>query len=920
MQFSYIVRLTMGNFYNRFLDSVRRWPEGVAVEVQHANPAQPGERYTFSELRQMSDGAAQWLASRQPRGTHCALLAANGPRWVAAFLGTLASGNVVVPLDTALNHEQVSKLLHASDSSLLLVDAKHRALAERAIEGSEVKLAALEEVVQTAAAAPAREFAPLEVDSDAVAAILYSSGTTGDPKGVMLTHDNFYAETDSIFKVIALGPADSILGILPLFHALALVVNLLLPMAAGARTVFLESLNTTDLLRALPTVNIFVCVPQFFYLIHERIWKEVNARGKLAVRALRAMLSVARAGRKVGLNLGKVFFPKIHELIGPRMRYLATGGSRFDAEIGREFEALGFTMLQGYGLTESAGAATYPPPGKVNIASVGRPLPGVEVRIVNPQPPEDGHGPAVGEIVIRGRIVMKGYYSRPDATEEVLQDGWLHSGDLGYRDAEGNVHITGRAKEVIVLSSGKNVYPEEIEAHYLKSPLIKEICVLGLESKRGEPVSERLHGVIVPNWDELRARKVVNTRELLRFEIENLSVQVPSTKRILSYEFWQEELPRTTTRKIKRFEVERRVRERMAAGEASGEQTSVRKLTEEDRQWLAEPEVQRAVAVIRGAAKVQKTTIHPADNLELDLGLDSMERVELLVALEREMGGQVDDAVASQVYTVRELVDAARSSAGAQPGRAAAPAWQEVLQEAPTDPQVLAVTRNTPVTTRFWYWATRLVRLFAQDCMQLRVEGLEKLPRRGPYIIAPNHQSFLDPPVMVSTLPWPVFERMFYVGTSEIFGEGWWRRLAHSLKLIPVDPDTNLVPAMQAAAYGLRHGKVLVLYPEGERSIDGTPKTFKKGAAILSLYLRAPIYPVALDGFFEAWPRGRKFQKFTRTRMMVGNALVPPPLGSNPEQQYEELNRQLRMRVVTMWEQLHRQLHPEQETAESVAD
>jgi long-chain acyl-CoA synthetase len=911
----------MANFYNRFLESVCSWPNGTAVEVQHQNPAQPIDRYTFAEMRQISDGVARWLAQTrgtQP-GTHCALLASNGPGWVAVFLGTLAAGNVVVPLDTALNAEQVRKLLSASDSSLLVADAKHQELGRRATEGLPVSLIDLEDLLQRAGMVGDVEFPPAEVPGDEVAAILYSSGTTGDPKGVMLTHDNFAMETEGLLETFTVGSSDSILGILPLFHAFALVVNLLLPMAGGARVVFLESFNTTDLLRALPTVNIFACVPQFFYLIHEKIWKEVNARGKLAAAVCRLLLRISRAGRRFGLNPGKVFFRKIHALIGPNMRYLATGGSRFDAEIGHEFEALGFTMLQGYGLTETTGDATYTPLGAVNIASVGRPLPGLEIKILNPQQLEAHSGPAVGEVLMRGGVVMKGYYKRPDATEAALKEGWLYTGDLGYVDTHGNLMITGRAKEVIVLSSGKNVYPEEIEAHYLKTPLIKELCVIGLQSKPGEPIGERLHGVIVANFDELKARKIVNSREALRYDIENLSVQLPSTKRILSYEFWQEDLPRTTTRKIKRFEVERRVRERLAAGEqAAGEQPLSRKLTDEDREWMALPDVQRALAVICGAATTRKAEIYPADNLELDLGLDSMERVELLVALERELGGDVDDSVITGVYTVRDLVEAVRNSVGAENKGATAPAWEELLRQEPTDPQVLAVTRATPVVTTLFLLVTRLAHLLSCDFFRLKIEGLEKLPREGPFIIAPNHQSFLDPPILVSALPRPVLRNLFYVGTSDIFGNGVWRFIARLLKLIPVDPDANLVPAMQAAAFGLRHGKVLVLYPEGERSIDGTPRPFKKGAAILAAHLKVPIYPVALDGFYEAWPRGRKFQKFTRTRIIIGDPILPPAGMQNPEQAYDTVTNALRSRVVAMWDKMHEQLYPHEEHLEPI--
>jgi long-chain acyl-CoA synthetase len=910
----------MSTFYDRFRECAERWPHNIALEIQKHDRV---ESYTYSELRQMAESIGRWLGGQKlAAGARIAILADNHPRWVAAYLGVIAGGNTAVPLDTAFHAGQVAKLLTDSGSSLLFCDLKHLAVAGEAVGQSAIAIVLLDADKAGDGARSAQtdldrilvagsgDFKPAASAPGDLASLLYTSGTTADPKGVMLTHGNLLGEVEAVFGWADIGPDDAVLGVLPLFHVLSQMANLLLPLVKGARVVYLETLNTTELLRALSErkISVFAVVPQFFYLIHERIFKAVSERGKLAQSALRVMMAITRSGRKFGINLGTVFFKEIHQTFGDKMRYLVTGGSRFDPQIARDFYGLGIDVLQAYGLTETTGAAFANSPHNIVIGSVGPPLTGVEVRITDPQP-QEGTPLPVGEILLRGAIVMKGYWNRPEATAEVLKDGWLYTGDLGYLDSGNNLFITGRKKEVIILSNGKNIYPEEVEAHYLKSPYIKEICVMGLEGRPGDPTADRLHAVVVPNFEALKQRKIANAKEVIRFDIENLSTQLPSTKRIGSYEIWQEDLPRTTTRKLKRFEIAKRVKANQ--GKAGAEIGSDKPLSEEDLVWLDQPEVQRALPIVHTAARTQPQALRPDHNLELDLGLDSMQRVELLVALEQELGGNVEESRLAEVYTVRDLVDlVCESAANGATMSGPRAGWDTLLREPSTDPDVLALARPRRISAAFWFLVSRLIRVAADDRFHLRVTGLEKIPSRGPFILCSNHQSFIDPIILGGLLPWSVFRDSFAVGTSEIFGSGFMRTLARWLRVVVVDPDANLVSAMRAGAFGLQHGRVLILYPEGERSIDGTPKRFKKGAAILSIHMQVPIIPVAIAGFYDAWPRGRPFQKFAPLRMKIGDPIFPPPEANASEPVYERLITELKTQIVSMWTEL-RQTGPE---------
>jgi 1-acyl-sn-glycerol-3-phosphate acyltransferase len=289
-----------------------------------------------------------------------------------------------------------------------------------------------------------------------------------------------------------------------------------------------------------------------------------------------------------------------------------------------------------------------------------------------------------------------------------------------------------------------------------------------------------------------------------------------------------------------------------------------------------------------------------------------MQRIELLVALEEEMGGNLEESRLAEIYTVRALVEAvlegaSRGRTGSRPQFAG---WSAILSEDPADPEILALAEPRRAGEAFWFTLSRLIQLFARDRFQLQVEGLEKLPTRGPFVICSNHQSYIDPLVLASVLPWPLFQNTFAVGTSDVFGSGFMRRLARWLRVVVVDPDRNLIPAMRAGAFGLRQGRILVLYPEGERSIDGTPKTFKKGAAILSIHRQVPIVPVAIEGFHAAWPRGKSFARFAPLRMVFGDPIYPPPESEASEATYAQLTATLKTRVVGTWDELRRKTPP----------
>ena len=848
--------LPAANFYHRIAGTAESWADRPAIELAGAAG---GSSMTYAELTAMATRFGAWLSQHADvsSGDRVAILAANDARWVAAYLGILRIGAVAVPLDTAYTAAQVRTVLIDCDARVLLTSDRLLATGTSALDGHAAStiVAALSMHFDVHRA----DMPVADVVPDDAAAILYTSGTTDDPKGVVLTHANLEAERSAALAVIHVTETDVVLGVLPLFHALAQMANLLLPLSAGARVVFLETVNSTTLLEALQTrsVTVFACVPQFFYLIHQRVMQEVGARGAVSRAIFTCLLRATRWSRDtIGFNPGPRLFARVHRAFGPRMRMLITGGSRFDPAIARDLYGLGLTLLNGYGLTETSGAATVMRPGDRFTTSVGQPLPGVEIRIESDHAIADGDGePGSGEILIRGGIVMRGYFNRPEATAEALQNGWLRTGDLGRVDAAGRLYITGRRKDVIVLSSGKNLYPEEIEAHYRQSMYIKELCVLGV-TDASTPSAERLHAVIVVDDDALRARGVVNVRELIRFEVEDRSVQLPAHKRVLSYELSPTPLPRTTTGKLRRNEIYRRHGERAIAPP----EDAARELTSDEQAWVETGE--RHALLAAAAERIGRTVVHPSDNLELDLHLDSMERVELLSWFEQRTGGRATREQRAAIFTVRNIVEAMEAAAPiglvgppiSGDGRAE---WQALL-DTPVEPTTVRdLARPSWLRAVVLVTLLKLLMLPVRLLVRIDVSGRQNLPASGPYLITPNHQSYLDPFLVAGALPFRVVRDLFFVGASEYFETSLTRRLARTVGIIPVDPDANLVAAMSAAAAGLRQGRILVLFPEGERSIDGSIRPFRKGAAILASHLRTAVVPTNISGAFELWPRGR---------------------------------------------------------------
>lgn len=858
-------------------------------------------------------------------GDRVALIGENHPSWAIAYLGIIYRGAVVTPLDPAATTQALATFLKSSEAKLAFVSPasleKFRSACE--LSGTNIPAVALRPVTysnglgdfadwsQTFVPKTFIEASPPAKPED-LALLMYTSGTTGIPKAVPLTHGNIYAESSKIQEVMRISDKEVVLSLLPLFHAYSQIVNLWLATIVGAQVVYLKELSSAGIEQGLKQsgATALVGVPRLWYLFHKKIWDGMDSRPLLLRFLFRSLLLCNGLLRDwLGVNAGRWFFRTVHQAFGGNLRLAVSGGASFDVDVARDFHRLGFTILQGYGLTETSGAATATRFEDNKIGSVGTPLNGIDVEI--DQPDDQG----VGEVLIRGPIVMSGYYQNPEANREVFTtDGWFRTGDLGRMDKQRHLYISGRKKDVIKLPSGKNVFPEDVEAHYEQSPFVSEVCVLGVKDETSQfKRAEKLCAVVVPNFEYLRSQHIANAREWVVWELENLGRELPEYQRVHDFLLRAEPLPRTTTRKLKRFELASEIQ--ILRNQTNGKRESkALAISEADQVLIDSPGGRATIAAVKQHLAESKV-IQPQMNLEIDLGLDSLARAECLVSVEQNLGIELRAEEAATVQTVAELARLANTKLGTGPAAGQLGAtkfsWREALaqpslqEDLPKEVQELLRPKRGSVLLA--YAVLRVVYLISRLLFRMEVRGVEVLSHvESPYLICPNHQSYLDPFIVCSTYPRRVLSKVFHVGASMYFSNAVMAHLARLINVVPIDTDTQLLRAMRAGVAGLSAQKILTIYPEGQRSFDGKLHEFKKGAAILASELKLPIVPVALDGVYRVWPRHSWRFHLAEIKVVFGKPIDSQEVaaGLTGEAAYEKLTLVLRQRIQQMLNEL----------------
>lgn len=833
-------------------------------------------RLTYGDFRKGVYGVAQLLhEAGLKRGDRVLLAGANSPYWGLSYFGILQAGAVAVPVDPDLDLARLRNISTSSNARFAIWDKDFYAQSGKALEQAKSSSGNIDfasfQMNEFCASALALDAEPRDLDirPDDVASLIFTSGTTGDPKGVMLTHDNFTSILSSLVPLFPLNHRDCSLSLLPLHHTFEFTCGLLLPLSCGTRITYIDELTGDNVVSAMKKTKVtaLVGVPALWQLLARRIESRVRDRGNAASTLFNFLLNTNRSiGKSLGVDLGKMLFSPVHKEFGGHLRILISGGAALPKDTQKLFAGLGLHLTEGYGLTEAAPVLTVAKPSvRAKFGSVGKAIPGVEVKIDSPN--KDG----IGEVLAKGDNVMLGYAENPRATQAVLsEDGWLHTGDLGKIDHKGRLTIVGRAKDVIVTTSGENVYPDDLEDMIGLPDSVEELTVVGLPDPKGD---EQVALLAVPKKTSPMSNGIdfSERSEQARKDLKKRFKDVPRAMRPTVVHFQPNALPRTATRKVKRKVV----------------QEALQRMEHESRQDLPAvftPLAEQIADVLSRLTGASKTQVRNSKRLAADLGIDSLMMNELQVELEELVGHELPSEKLAACETLSELQLLLEQEGLSRKQKNQEEAFKRKHPEStkkkkdegvrmPEFMQDLAKELILPIQLSFY-----------NKVMDVRVEGKANIPHNRNTIIAANHCSHLDLGLIKSALG-EYGHGLMTLGAKDYFFEGDKARqffFENLTNVIPVERKGGSDDGLRGAREALNKGKTLLIFPEGSRGSTGVITTFRSGIGYLALESKIDILPIYVEGSFDAMPKGRPLP--TRRDLYVRIGAVLP---------YEEFSQKI---------------------------
>ncbi|HEY3308046.1 MAG TPA: AMP-binding protein [Desulfuromonadaceae bacterium] len=774
--------------------------------------------FSYREVHELSLKMAGLLAAKGVEaGERVLLWAPNSSWWGVAYWGIIVRGAVAVPVDFMSDRERAETIYKLTEAKVVI---QSRYKPERLEVSNSILAEDLQYLLE--GHAPLTETAhPAPHD---MAQLIYTSGTTGNPKGVMLTHANLVANMTQINQQVPIITADfNFLSLLPLSHMFEQMGGFFTPLYRGASVIYPRTLKPSAIMEALAEENIYamMTVPRLMQLLKSSIeqgLEEKHLRG-----LFNSMIGFAdrlpKSWRKI------LLFP-VHKRFGRNFRVFVSGGAPLDRDVFRFWDRLGFTLLEGYGLTETSPVLTVNTMERQVPGSVGPPLPEVELKI------------AEKELLARGPNVFPGYYQNEKATREAFDgEGWFKTGDLGEISPDGWLTIKGREKELIVTGAGINVYPDELEGVLNRTPGIRESCVIGIDKGGGEEV----HAVLILDGSGRNPDEI----------IAETNQRLDALHRISGFSIWQEaEFPKTTTLKIRKFQVKEQLKK--------GPQGS--------RGEISRDNLINLLARITGMSTAE---IHEDSRLVADLGLSSIDRLELVNYLEQEFRLDIEDSqigAETRVSDLRRIIEKREKLTGRDHFRF----W----------------TNSGPVRALRRIWDTIFNFPLLRSFTTLEVKGAEHLENlEGPVFFVANHLSYLDQPAIMFVLPPKIRYHTataawaeFFFGNFNKLSERVWRRFTYEygtwfLNLFPLPQTQGFSRSFRFMGRLIDNGINILIFPEGQHSRDGRLLPFQLGLGVMVKEMGIPVVPIKISGTDLVLPHDIRWPKHGKVTISFGPQL-----------------------------------------------
>lgn len=791
------------------------------------------KEYTYKDLIREAKYISKVLGIE--KGEKVVNFMENRPEFICSFFGIWNSKGVPINIDAGYTAEELEYILTDADPKVIMTSNKNLKVAEEAIKlsGKNIRIINCDEI-KSPEDFEVDEYVIYSPEPEDIGVLLYTSGTTGKPKGVVLTFDNLMSNVDAIIEIKMATPKDRLLALLPYHHVLPLSINLLMAIHIGTLVVLIDELSASAILGALQKykITIVVGVPRLWEMIHKGLMEKIKS-SKIA----NLLFELCKKVKSV--TLSKIVFKKVHQALGGNIRYLVSGGAKLDPNIMDDFKVLGIKVLEGYGLTETSPIIAFTRPDDVCIGTVGKTIPGVEVKIADD-----------GELLVKGRNVLKEYYNKPEATKEAKdENGWFHTGDLG-KIENGYITIIGRKKEMIVLSNGKNINPIDIENEIAKgSDLIKEIAVM--------EHNNHLLALVYPDFKLIKERSITNITETLKWDIiDSYNINAPAYRKILEIKIVKDEFPKTKLGKLRRFMLKDILKNLEDGGENA----------HKERPEDPESKTREFQTLAQYIKEEKGENIYPDSHIEIDLGLDSLDIIQLNSFIEKTFGFKIKEEETVDLKVIKDICEYIRKNS--KEYHLEKINWSEILKE----------SIDYPLPSSNMIWLTKI--FFApilKFYLGLKIKGVEKLSKE-PRIIICNHESFIDAFAVQRLFKGDMLKNTYYFAIKKHFDKVGLRFMANHGNIILMDINENLKESLQISAEVLKEGKNLVIFPEGARTRDGKLQDFKKFFGILSKELNIPVTVLGIDGAYESMPFGSIFPRPAKIKLEVLGEVNPSGL------------------------------------------